>query len=193
MTKHRQYLIAARQAMARFCPSTPIYVNTAAFQQGSNLAGLHTPTIDYLDHDTFRFRSRIELRSGYSGTFLKHLSLHECAHAVQARSWIEGKYWDVEVPKAEKLFPGTGFEGQADCMAWVITRSTSSMYYVRGCSTLQQANARRMWQDYGYEYQGASYTWTDPTGTIGSTGGTDEKVAPPIPMSAVPGAPTPAR
>jgi hypothetical protein len=180
VAKHQQYLIAARSAMKRFCPSTPIYVNTAVFGPG-NLAGLHTPTIDYPAEDTYRFRSRIELRSGYTAPFFKHLALHECAHAVQARTWIDGHYWNDLVPKADKLFPGTGLEGQADCMAWVITRSTSSMYYMRGCSTLQQANARKMWQDWGYKYQAASYTWTDPTGQVGSTGPDGEVDNPPPP------------
>jgi hypothetical protein len=182
VAKHQKYLIAARAAMKRFCPATPIYVNTTAFVPGDNLAGLHTPTIDFPGDDTYRFRSRIELRSGYDATFLKHLALHECAHAVQARTWIEGHYWGDLVPKADKLFPGTGLEGQADCMAWVITHSTSSMYYVSRCSTLQQANARKVWLDWGYKYQGASYTWTDPTGSVGSLG-EDGDVPPPPPAA----------
>jgi hypothetical protein len=167
--KYGSYLVAARKQMARFCPSTPIYVNPPAVQAGNphGAIGMAMTDIDVYG-DKWRFEGWILLRAGMTGKQLQHVALHECAHIAQGRAAIEGKYW-VEHDKAWGLWPTVGHEGQADCMAWHISRSTRDLYYVRGCNSTQRANAQRMWQVWGYKYQGATYVFTPPPFTASGT------------------------
>ena len=89
---------------------------------------------------------------------LKSVALHECAHVLQFRSAVEGRY-ETEEAAAERLFPGTGFEGQADCMSLHLTKDDRYSGYVRGWTKAQLADASRMWRAYGKRYQAADYRW----------------------------------
>ena len=172
--KYGSYLIAARKQMAHFCPSTPIYVNPPAVQPGNSRGaiGLAMTDSDVQPDGKWRFEAWILIQSGMTGVQLKDLALHECAHIAQGRASIEGKYWD-EMDKAWGLWPTVGYEGQADCMAYHITRTTRYLAYVRGCNSTQQANAQRMWQSWGYKYQGATHVYTPPSSMAAATGSKD--------------------
>ena len=89
---------------------------------------------------------------------LKSVALHECAHILQFRTVVDGRR-DAEVAASNRLFPGTGVEGQADCMSFHLTRDKRYFGYVRGCSKAQLADASRMWRAYGKKYQAADYRW----------------------------------
>jgi hypothetical protein len=103
--------------------------------------------------------TRIELRSGLTGTSLRHTALHECGHVIQYRAYVENRR-DIEVANAQRLYPGTGVEGQADCMAYYYVRSARDLAYLRSCSAAQLTDASRMWRAYGSKYQSPNYTWT---------------------------------
>jgi hypothetical protein len=159
--KYKSYLASARQHMARFCPGTPIYINTPDVLPGNpyNRIGQATGSWQWPAGSSPGFlKTRIELRSGMAGTELKAVALHECAHIVQYRAVIEDKR-DLELQRAWNLWRSTGDEGQADCMQYVFTKSKLYFGYVTGCTTTQVANATRMWQDYGLEYQANPYVW----------------------------------
>jgi hypothetical protein len=114
--------------------------------------------MSYSSNGPSNLTTRIELRSGLTGTSLRHVALHECGHVMQARSFVQNRY-DAEEGAANRLYPGTGFEGQADCMAYFYVRSARDLYYVRGCSAAQLTDASRMWRAYGSKYQSPNYTW----------------------------------
>jgi hypothetical protein len=177
--RYGSYLIAARKQMARFCPSTPIYVNPPAVQAGNphGAIGMAMTDIDQYGADTWRFEGWILLRAGMTGKQLQHVALHECVHNVQGRAAIEDKY-RAEMDKAWGLWPTVGHEGQADCMAWHLGRSTRDLYYVRGCNTTQQANAQRMWQAWGYRYTSAAYVFTPPSSTAAADASDDDAMEP---------------
>ena len=89
---------------------------------------------------------------------LKSVALHECAHVLQYRTVVDGRR-DAEVAAAVRLYPGTGVEGQADCMAFHLARDKRYFGYVRGCTKAQLTDASRMWRAYGKKYQAADYRW----------------------------------
>ena len=178
--KYASYLVTARKHMARFCPSTPIYVNPPAVQPGNphNAIGMAMTDIDVQPDRRWRFEGWILLRAGMTGGQLKDVALHECAHIVQGRAAIEDKYW-AEMDKAWGLWPAVGHEGQADCMAYHIMGTTKYLYYVRGCNSTQRANAQRMWQTWGYKYQGATYVFAPPASGASTAGsGADDALEP---------------
>jgi hypothetical protein len=161
--KHKSYLATARQHMARFCPGTPIYIDSPDVVRGNAYGSNGRATGQWrqaIPSQSGFLRTRIELQSGLTGTYLKHVALHECAHVVQFRADVENKY-ELEMQRASNLWRTVpGPEGQADCMSYVITKSKASMDYVNDCTTTQVANATRMWQDYGLEYQSNPYEWS---------------------------------
>jgi hypothetical protein len=153
------YAAEARTYMAKYCPKTPILIDTRAVAErtGGNRAGQASASWGSSAGKRV-LTTRIELRSGLFPDQLRFVALHECAHILQFRSMVPGRYGEV-TRQATKLWPGLGVEGQADCMAYQITRDPNWFGYVRGCSKAQLVNAAKMWQTYGRKYQAATYRW----------------------------------
>jgi len=95
-----------------------------------------------------------------TGSMLQHTAVHECAHVVQARTAVLGRY-AVEEQRALQAFPRVGFEGQADCMALQYSHAPQHLYYVSSCSAGQLSEATRMWQALGRKYQANPYRWSN--------------------------------
>lgn len=150
------YIAEARSYMARYCPKTPIAIDTPAVASGGpiGMASAYMGT----SRGKKVLNTRIELRSKMPPDMLRAVALHECGHVVQYRSMVVGRFGEVQ-RQAGKLWPGLGVEGQADCMSFQITRDYRYFGYVRDCSKAQLVNAARMWQTYGGKYQAASYRW----------------------------------
>jgi hypothetical protein len=155
--RYGSYIALARRYMTPFCPLTPIFINTPAVSPGQWAVGM-APYSWSSWNGSNTLTSRIELRAGLTATSLRHVALHECGHVVQSRAMVEKRY-DIEEAAANRLYPGTGMEGQADCMAYSYVRSARDLYYVRGCSAAQLSDAYRMWHAYGWKYQSPVYTW----------------------------------
>lgn len=159
MAKHRSYLISARGYMSRFCPNNPIHIDTTYVQGEGNWGRIGYARSAWSgDESGGEITTRIDLRSGLPMSQLRSTALHECAHAVQTRAYVEGKH-DVEDARARNLWPRVGHEGQADCMAFHVTRNDDWLGYVSSCTSTQLSNAQRMWQDYGLKYQAHPYRW----------------------------------
>ena len=161
--KHRTYLIKARGYMSRFCPHNPIHIDTKHVLGDGNwgvVGWAQSSNMWAVDGSSGRISTRIDLRSGLPLAQLRHVALHECAHAVQNRALVEQRQ-EIEEARASTLWPRVGGEGQADCMAYYLTKNADWMGYVGGCTTTQLANAKRMWLDYGSKYQAHPYTWGD--------------------------------
>jgi hypothetical protein len=163
--KHRAYIIRARKLIAAYCPKTPIYIDTPAVA-GRGLYGRVGRAVGQWSYDispsgatSGRLTTLIELRSGMPLAQLRIVALHECAHVLQFRAYVDGRY-DAEEAAANRLYPGTGMEGQADCMAYRLTRDKRAFGYVRGCNRAQLADAGRMWRAYGKKYQAPDYRVT---------------------------------
>jgi hypothetical protein len=158
--KHRAYIAKARKYIAKYCPKTPIYIDTPAVA-GAGLTGRvgHAiwSTSSWGRANTLT--TTIELRSRMPAAQLRSVALHECAHVLQARANVTGRF-DAEQQRAATLYPGTADEGQADCMSYQLTKDARYFGYVRGCSKAQLADAKRMWKAYGKKYQAATYRWT---------------------------------
>jgi len=150
------YIAEARHYMAKYCPKTPISIDTRAVRSGAVL-GRASASSGGSGRRKFLV-TKIELRSGMPPDQLRAVALHECGHIVQYRAIVKGRYGDVS-RQAAKLWPGLGVEGQADCMSYQVTRDYHWFGYVRGCSTAQLVNAAKLWQTYGGKYQAASYRW----------------------------------
>lgn len=150
------YIAEARSYIASYCPKTPIAIDTRAVASGGpiGMASAYTST----SRGRKVLNTRIELRSGMAPDQLRSVALHECAHVVQYRSMVQRRYGEL-TRQAEKLWPGLGVEGQADCMAFQITRDARYFGYVRGCSKAQLVNAAKLWKAYGRKYQAAAYAW----------------------------------
>ncbi|MGY2127446.1 hypothetical protein [Blastococcus sp. SYSU DS0617] len=158
--RHRAYLIRARKFIAAYCPKTPIYIDTPTVAGRGPYGTVGLAVWRWTGDDTSgRLTTSIELRSGMSAAQLRSVALHECAHILQYRTFVDGRR-DAEVAAAERLYPGTGVEGQADCMSYYLTKDKRYFGYVRGCNRAQLADARRMWRAYGKKYQAADYRWS---------------------------------
>jgi hypothetical protein len=157
--RYRSYITAARRYVARYCPKTPIYIDTPPVA-GAGLYGV----VGYSRWESGSWggsstlTTTIELRSRMPAAQLRSVALHECAHVLQARAHVTGRY-SAEQRHAAKLYPGTGVEGQADCMSFYLTKNPRYFGYVRGCSRSQLTDAKRMWHAYGSKYQAAVYRW----------------------------------
>lgn len=157
--RYASYIKRARRYMARYCPRTPIYIDTpgvAAATAGATI-GLAWRWTSYGDH-TETLRTYIELRSGLRGRELRHVALHECGHIVQDRAIVKDRY-ELDEAAADRLYPRVGIEGQADCMAYYFVRWKPALAYLSGCSRAQLRDAARMWRAYGKRYQAPVYTW----------------------------------
>ena len=150
------YIAEARDYMARYCPQTPISIDTPAVRTGSQ-AGRASASVESSGGVSV-LHTQIELRSGMWPDKLRSVALHECAHIVQYRSVVDGRSDEV-AKRAAELWPRFGVEGQADCMSYQITRDPNWFGYVRGCSKEQLRNAATMWRTYGGKYQAAAYRW----------------------------------
>ncbi|MGY2127737.1 hypothetical protein [Blastococcus sp. SYSU DS0617] len=148
------YVAEARHYMAKYCPKTQILIDTPAVTSGS-VAGRASYGMAFARGKKVLL-TRIELRSGMAPDELRFVALHECAHIVQYRSVVQGRFGTVQ-KQAARLWPGLGIEGQADCMAYQVTRDFHWFGYVRGCSKAQLVNAAKMWKTYGGKYQGATH------------------------------------
>lgn len=163
--KHRAYIIRARKYIAAYCPKTPIYIDTPAVA-GAGIYGRVGRAVGQWSTSTSptgatagQLTTLIELRSGMPAAQLRIVALHECAHVLQFRAQVDGRY-DAERASANRLYPGTGMEGQADCMAYHLTRDKRAFGYVRGCNRAQLVDAGRMWRTYGKKYQSPDHRWT---------------------------------
>jgi len=167
--KHARYITKARSYVARYCPSTPIYIDTPSI--GPRTAGVATTTVvgpfappGKRKATRMRWEQAIELRSGMSTSQLRHAALHECAHIVQARPLVAGAKAAAKRQKiTEKRYGAKGAaaaERQADCMATALTGSSRHLYYVPRCTRAQLADARAMWRGYGTKHRSPTLTWT---------------------------------
>ena len=157
--KHRAYIVKARKFIAAYCPKTPIYIDTPAVAGKGHYGTVGQAIGEWsTGGSSGSLTTLIQLRSGMPSAQLRSVALHECAHVLQFRSAVEGRY-DAEETAADRLYPGTGYEGQADCMSYHLTRDDRYFGYVRGCTKAQLADASRMWRTYGKKYQAADYRW----------------------------------
>jgi hypothetical protein len=157
--RYQGYIATARRYMAGFCPHTPIHIDTpdvTAARPGNPLGRANGASSG--GRGGGELTTRISLRSGMTGQQLQHVALHECAHVVQYRAHVLGRF-DIEDSRALQAFGSIGREGQADCMAYQQARSKRHLYYVDDCSSAQVADAVRMWQAYGYRFQASPYRW----------------------------------
>ncbi len=153
------YIAKARRHIARWCPKTPIHVDTQYVVPGNPYGRIGSASQSWSwEGSGGSYSARIDLRSGMTGDQLRHVAVHECAHVVQGRAVVQGRR-DVEERNAWQRYPEVGDEGQADCMAYAIVRSSRHLFYVRGCSASRLRDAERMWQRYGGKYQAATYRW----------------------------------
>ena len=171
--KHAKYIAKARKYVKRYCPSTPIYIDSPSVKNSWAIGMAWT---------TWRWKSRwtgrafaydwswtqtIELASGLTDAQLRHTALHECAHIVQARPIGKSQAtYDHSVRAEQKIFR-TGWaasnEQQADCMAAFITGSTKYNYYTTDCGGSRAKNAKSMWKKWGTKYQSPERKWTTRT------------------------------
>jgi hypothetical protein len=160
------YIKQARRYMARYCPRTPIYIDPPDVRGRSagDTVGMAWSSVQDAA-GTSTLTTWIELRSGLTGKELRHVALHECAHIVQDRAYVTGRY-EADEKVAYTLYPRVGIEGQADCMAYYFVRWKPALYYVRGCSSADLRNAAGMWRAYGKKYQSPVYTWRNPGGAV---------------------------
>jgi hypothetical protein len=170
--RYASYIASARRVMGSFCGQIPIYVDAPGVLPGNpsnpqNAIGRAWGSW-WSESGTHTLRTLIELRSGMSGTNFKHVALHECAHVIQFRANVVDNY-DAEQGRAWRFFPYSGFEGQADCMAYLYVRDPWSLYYVPGCSSAQLTEAARMWNTYGYRFTSSPYVWHDPAASAAAS------------------------
>ena len=112
------YIATARRYKAAFCPQTPIYIDTPTFARpGNNVVGHASYWHEWGADGKQTLTTYIELRSGMTGTQLRHIAVHECAHIVQYRAYVTGRF-DIENSYALQRFGAAGREAQADCMAY---------------------------------------------------------------------------
>lgn len=157
--RHRAYIVKARKFIAAYCPKTPIYIDTPAVAGRGFYGTVGRATGSWsTGGSSGSLSTYIQLRSGLPAAQLRSVALHECAHVLQYRSAVEGRY-ETEQASADRLWPGTGFEGQADCMSFHLTKDKRYFGYVRGCSKAQSVDAKRMWRAYGEKYQAAEFRW----------------------------------
>ena len=156
VVRYASYISLAHKYIAPFCPQTPIFINTPIVMRAG--VALMSATWSGSPGERNTLTTHIELPSGGSGTMLRSVVLHECGHVIQARSRVENRY-ATEEANAKRLYPGTGFEGQADCMAYYYVRAAQDLTYVRSCSAAQLTDALRMWRAYGYKYLSPNYSW----------------------------------
>lgn len=163
--KHKGYISKARGYMKRWCPSTPIFIDSPGVSKGgpSDPVGLARWEWSYRGSKA-QWKQTIELRSGLSNASLRHVAIHECAHVVQLRPLAKSyTTYEKTQARAERVFrkgDAPAIEQQADCMAYAITRDTSQMYYTKSCSSSRLKNAKGMWKSYGTKYQSPTHTWT---------------------------------
>jgi hypothetical protein len=103
-------------------------------------------------------RTEIHLSPKMSRPMLRFVVFHECGHVLQYRSMVLGRYRS-ELAAAAKRWPGLRVEGQADCMAYQITKDPRWFGYVDHCTAGQLVDAARMWKTYGKKFQAAVYRW----------------------------------
>ena len=149
------YIAEARSYIAKYCPKTPISIDTPDVRTG---AALGKATYTYGWGSGSILYTKIELRSAMPPDQLRSVALHECGHVVQYRSIVQGRLDEVR-KQAATLWPSLGVEGQADCMSYQVTRDDHWFGYVDGCSSAQLINAAKLWQTYGGKYQAAPYRW----------------------------------
>lgn len=171
--KHAKYIAKARKYIKRYCPSTPIYVDSPRVKNTSYI-GMAWTQWRWQSSWTgsgykysWSWTQTIELASGLTTSQLRHTAIHECAHIVQARPIGKSqKAYDASVKKTDKVFrkgQHSAQEQQADCMATAITKSTRNNYYTRSCKGERLKNAKSMWKAWGKKYQSPERKWTTRT------------------------------
>lgn len=168
--KYKAYIAKARKYMKAYCPTTPIVVNTPLVS--SYVVGQATETYVWTQTSasgkkTYTWNHQIHLKSGMTGSQLRHVALHECAHIVQFRRLVKGPAWrDKADATTAKVFKrksgefGDGNERQADCMAIVITHKKQYGSYTQSCTGKRATSAKALWKAYGKKYQKAVYTFS---------------------------------
>jgi hypothetical protein len=164
-SRYASYIASIRRTIVSFCPHNPIYVDTplvlpgrANPQNAIGRAALGGSGYSDANGSTNTITASIHFRSGMTGSQLRHVAFHECAHVIQWRSRVVDAY-DAEQVRAWRNWPYNGFEGQADCMAYLYVRDRWALYYVPNCTQAQLNEAARMWNTYGYRFQATPYTW----------------------------------
>jgi hypothetical protein len=160
--KHKSYIAQARAHIKRWCPTTPIFVDSPSVRAGEWAAGMAWTRWSFKGSKA-SWKQTIELRSGLTGASLKHIAIHECAHIVQARPIVKGvTTYEKSVARTNKIFrkgSAEPHEQQADCMAYAQTRDKSQMVYTKSCSGKRLKNAKSMWKSYGKKSQKPNLTW----------------------------------
>jgi hypothetical protein len=184
--RYASYIAAIRRTVVSICPQNPIYVDSQLVLRGNSANPNNAIGRAHLSGSSSGadnvITASIHFRSGMSGTQLKHVAFHECGHVVQWRSRVVDNY-DAEEDRAYAFFPYNGFEGQADCMAYLFVRDRRSLYYVPNCSSAQLTEAGRMWNTYGYRFQPSPYAWRSAAASAAASGG--------LTTTSVPGASAP--
>lgn len=168
--KHAKYIAKARKYMKKYCPTTPIYIDSPGVKDSWAIGMAWTRwqwqgrwTGSSIVYD-WQWTQTIELASGQSDGQLRHTAIHECAHIVQARPIGKSQAsYDASVKTTNKVFKAGSAdpqEQQADCMASAITGSTYYNYYTSSCTGSRAKNAKSMWKKWGLKYQNPERKWT---------------------------------
>lgn len=170
--KHAAYIAKARSYIKKYCPSTPIYIDSPNVKDSWAIGMAWTRwwgdsrwTGSRWVYD-WRWTQTIELASGQDDGQLRHTAIHECAHIVQARPIGKSQAtYDASLAAEQRIFAkgdAASNEQQADCMASAITGSTYYNYYTRSCGGARAKSAKSMWKKWGLKYQNPEYRWTTP-------------------------------
>lgn len=170
--KHAKYIAKARKYMKKYCPTTPIYIDSPNVKDSwaigmawTKWSGVSRWTGTRWVYD-WQWTQTIELASGQDDGQLRHTAIHECAHIIQARPIGKSQAsYDSSVKTTNKVFKAGSAapqEQQADCMASAITGSTYYNYYTDSCTGSRAKNAKSMWKKWGLKYQDPEYKWTTP-------------------------------
>ena len=165
--KHSGYIAKARRHMKKYCPSTPIYIDSPQILDGGDLAGRASVAWRWTTgpQGSLTWEKSIHLASGLSAKSLRVVAMHECAHIVQYRQLVksphaidQAKKTATKVFKARGRDKGSGFERQADCMVHAWSKKKAKTYYTNTCTPTQKKSARGLLKKYGKKYQSATLT-----------------------------------
>lgn len=170
--KHAKYIAKARSYIKKYCPTTPIYIDSPRVKDSWAIGMAWTRwkatprwTGKRWVYD-WKWTQTIELASGQDDGQLRHTAIHECAHIVQARPIGKSEAaYDASKKAEQKIFAkgaADSQEQQADCMATAITGSTRYNYYTSSCKGSRAKNAKAMWKKWGLKYQNPERRWTTP-------------------------------
>lgn len=139
------YIKKIRKEINKYCPGVAVYIDNPRLHAGA--AGM-----------VFN-GSEIYMVSGFTGSQLRYVARHECAHVVQLRKYYAesaevSSRWNKHMKTRDKLFAGSRgsrgneLEREADCMVAVwnkvkAKKAIKHAYYQTKCSSKQLAHAKK--------------------------------------------------